>query len=52
LAINHYSIEIQSDGGFMVKKSASYDSEKIKKEGFYDTNDSSRIRRTNPESIE
>jgi hypothetical protein len=37
LAINDYLIEIQTDGGFMVKMSASYDLGKIKKEGFDST---------------
>jgi hypothetical protein len=34
LAINDYSVEIQTDGSFLVKKSNSYDLEKIEKEGF------------------
>ncbi len=34
LAINDYSVEIQTDGSFLVKKSASYDLDKIEKEGF------------------
>ncbi|GAB2642268.1 hypothetical protein GCM10027035_40250 [Emticicia sediminis] len=37
LAINDYSVEIQTDGSFLVKKSASYDLEKIEKEGFNGT---------------
>ena len=37
LAINDYSVDVQTDGSFLVKKSASYDLEKIEKDGFDNT---------------
>lgn len=34
LAINDYSVDVQTDGSFSIKKTASFDCEKIEKEGF------------------